>query len=110
MIHNHSSYFESAVLGWQTSRESIGDISATVNAIDVDIDVLTVYQGVLSGLRHRLVSVVCYYGQHYHCFAYNQELARWVMFDDTTVKVRRKCKVDGTTTKSGGRRAFSSCF
>jgi hypothetical protein len=28
---------------------------------------------------------VCYYGQHYHCFAYENE--RWVMFDDQTVKV-----------------------
>jgi ubiquitin C-terminal hydrolase len=81
-----------------------------VNAIDVDIDVLTVYQGVLSGLRHRLVSVVCYYGQHYHCFAYNQELARWVMFDDTTVKVRRACRLDGTTVKSGRKHAVSFFF
>lgn len=81
-----------AVLGWQTSRESIDDIAATVSAIDVDVDVLTVYSGALSGSRHRLVSVVCYYGQHYHCFAYNQELARWVMFDDTTVKVRLPCQ------------------
>lgn len=35
-----------------------------------------------------LVSLqVCYYGQHYHCFAYNQELKKWVLFDDSTVKV-----------------------
>lgn len=31
---------------------------------------------------------VCYYGQHYHCFAYENE--RWVMFDDQTVKVTEK--------------------
>ncbi|RWW28505.1 hypothetical protein GW17_00007018 [Ensete ventricosum] len=28
---------------------------------------------------------VCYYGQHYHCFAY--ECDQWVMYDDQTVKV-----------------------
>nr|CAB3501918.1 unnamed protein product [Digitaria exilis] len=28
---------------------------------------------------------VCYYGQHYHCFAFKD--GRWVMYDDQTVKV-----------------------
>ncbi|KAG0460123.1 hypothetical protein HPP92_023251 [Vanilla planifolia] len=28
---------------------------------------------------------VCYYGQHYHCFAYEHE--QWVIYDDQTVKV-----------------------
>ena len=31
------------------------------------------------------MSVVCYYGQHYHCFAF--EDGQWVMYDDQTVKV-----------------------
>lgn len=30
---------------------------------------------------------VCYYGQHYHCFAYSHEHDRWIMYDDTNVKV-----------------------
>ncbi|KAF3509216.1 hypothetical protein F2Q69_00007920 [Brassica cretica] len=30
---------------------------------------------------------VCYYGQHYHCFAYSHEHDRWIMYDDKTVKV-----------------------
>ncbi|KAG5618238.1 hypothetical protein H5410_018062 [Solanum commersonii] len=30
---------------------------------------------------------VCYYGQHYHCFAYNCDHGQWVMYDDKTVKV-----------------------
>lgn len=30
---------------------------------------------------------VCYYGQHYHCFAYSHENEQWVMYDDKTVKV-----------------------
>jgi ubiquitin C-terminal hydrolase len=75
------------VLGWQNGRESFEDISVTVDAIDVSMDVGVVYRGLDEGSKHQLISVVCYYGQHYHCFAYNQELARWVMFDDSTVKV-----------------------
>ncbi|KVH98696.1 protein of unknown function DUF627, N-terminal [Cynara cardunculus var. scolymus] len=30
---------------------------------------------------------VCYYGQHYHCFAYSHDHERWMMYDDNTVKV-----------------------
>lgn len=75
------------VLGWQNSRESSEDISATMDAIAVEMDVGVVYCGLDKGFKHRLVSVICYYGQHYHCFAFNHEVGRWVMFDDTTVKV-----------------------
>ena len=31
---------------------------------------------------------VCYYGRHYHCFAFNADLQKWILFDDATVKVR----------------------
>ncbi|PIM97879.1 hypothetical protein CDL12_29644 [Handroanthus impetiginosus] len=30
---------------------------------------------------------VCYYGQHYHCFAYSRDHEQWIMYDDKTVKV-----------------------
>lgn len=30
---------------------------------------------------------VCYYGQHYHCFAYSCDHGQWIMYDDNTVKV-----------------------
>lgn len=75
------------VLGWQNSRESLEDISATMDAIAVDMDVGVVYRGLDKGFKHRLVSVICYYGQHYHCFAFNHDIGTWVMFDDTTVKI-----------------------
>ncbi|KAI5055394.1 hypothetical protein GOP47_0028915 [Adiantum capillus-veneris] len=75
------------VLGWQNSRESLEDISATMDAIAVDMDVGVVYRGLDKGFKHRLISVICYYGQHYHCFAFNHDIGRWVMFDDTTVKI-----------------------
>lgn len=30
---------------------------------------------------------VCYFAQHHICFAYSQELEKWIMYDDETVKV-----------------------
>ncbi|XP_024367798.1 uncharacterized protein [Physcomitrium patens] len=105
---NHMHHFLQAaphvfttVLGWQNGRESFEDISATVDAIDVALDVGVIYCGLDKGFQHRLVSVVCYYGLHYHCFAYNQELGRWVMFDDSTVKVIGEWKDVASTCRRG---------
>ncbi|CAA2989703.1 inactive ubiquitin carboxyl-terminal hydrolase 53-like [Olea europaea subsp. europaea] len=37
--------------------------------------------------RHSDAKQVCYYGQHYHCFAYSRDLEQWIVYDDKTVKV-----------------------
>ncbi|GAB2240662.1 hypothetical protein Droror1_Dr00021180 [Drosera rotundifolia] len=76
-----------AVLGWQNTCESIEDITATLAALSTEIDISALYRGLDPKNIHRLVSVVCYYGQHYHCFAYSHEHERWIMYDDKTVKV-----------------------
>ncbi|CAI5532494.1 unnamed protein product [Closterium sp. Naga37s-1] len=75
------------VLGWQSDREEAEDIGLTLGALDVQLDVGVVYRGLPGPQRVRVVCVVCYYGRHYHCFSFHADLGKWVMFDDTTVKV-----------------------
>uniref|UniRef100_A0A2P2MPN3 USP domain-containing protein n=2 Tax=Rhizophora mucronata TaxID=61149 RepID=A0A2P2MPN3_RHIMU len=75
------------VLGWQNTCESADDIAATLAALNTDIDISVLYRGLDPKNMHRLVSVVCYYGQHYHCFAYSHDNKQWIMYDDKTVKV-----------------------
>ncbi|XP_010546041.1 PREDICTED: uncharacterized protein LOC104818245 isoform X2 [Tarenaya hassleriana] len=75
------------VMGWQNTCETAEDIAATLAAVDTEIDISVMYRGLDPKNTYSLVSVVCYYGQHYHCFAYSHAHDRWVMYDDKTVKV-----------------------
>ncbi|KAF8080825.1 hypothetical protein N665_0920s0008 [Sinapis alba] len=75
------------VLGWQNTCESVEDIAATLAALNTEIDISIMYRGLDPKSIYSLASVVCYYGQHYHCFAYSHEHNRWIMYDDKTVKV-----------------------
>ncbi|CAH9144076.1 unnamed protein product [Cuscuta epithymum] len=92
--HNHIHHFLSTpphvfttVLGWQNTCESVEDIKGTLAALSTEIDISVLYRGLDPKIKHCLVSVVCYYGQHYHCFAYSHSHEQWIMYDDQTVKV-----------------------
>lgn len=75
------------VLGWQNTCENVEDITATLRALNDEIDISVLYRGLDPRNKHSLVSVVCYYGQHYHCFAYSHDHGRWIMYDDNAVRV-----------------------
>lgn len=74
-------------LGWQNTCENVDDITATLEALSAKIDISVLYRGLSPKSTHNLVSMVCYYGQHYHCFAYGHNHGQWIMQDDKTVKV-----------------------
>ncbi|RDX64579.1 Inactive ubiquitin carboxyl-terminal hydrolase 54, partial [Mucuna pruriens] len=75
------------VLGWQNTCESADAITETLAALSTNIDIKVLYGALDPICIHNLVSVVCYYGQHYHCFAYSHDHEQWIMYDDKTVKV-----------------------
>lgn len=76
-----------AVLGWQNTCESVGDITTTLSALSTEVDIGVLYHGPDPKSKHCLISMVCYYGQHYHCFAYCRDHGQWFMYDDKNVKV-----------------------
>ena len=49
-----------------------------------EVDIGQVYQGVYDSHVYRLISMVCFYGSHYHAFVFSATAGHWLMFDDTT--------------------------
>ncbi|KAL7232420.1 hypothetical protein ACSBR2_010442 [Camellia fascicularis] len=76
-----------AVLGWESRSEPADDISATLRALSTEIDIGVMYEGVDPGKIYSLISMVCYYRQHYICFVYNHVYKKWIMCDDETLEV-----------------------
>ncbi|KAK4782337.1 hypothetical protein SAY86_016439 [Trapa natans] len=91
---NHINHFLSsrpqdftAVLRWAKIEESVEDIAETLATLSTEIDMNVFYCGLDPKQIHSLVSVVCYVGQHYCCFAYDHEIDQWILYDDANVKV-----------------------
>ncbi|KAK4750412.1 hypothetical protein SAY87_003894 [Trapa incisa] len=91
---NHINHFLSsrpqdftAVLRWAKIEESVEDIAETLATLSTEIDMSVFYCGLDPKQIHSLVSVVCYVGQHYCCFAYDHEIDQWILYDDANVKV-----------------------
>lgn len=75
-------------LAWATERAPAGDISATMAAVDDNIDLAHIYHGLPVGKHHyRLRSMVCYYGAHYQAFVLSHDLGKWLIFDDEVISV-----------------------
>lgn len=75
-----------AGLLWR-SNENRDDISAILEALNTEIDMAVLHDGLPPGNKHSLLSMVCYFGQHFICFAHSHEHKKWIMYDDETVKL-----------------------
>ncbi|KAJ4707515.1 Ubiquitin carboxyl-terminal hydrolase-related protein [Melia azedarach] len=77
------------VLGWQRAEESSKDISTTLSALSNELDLSVLFQGYQSDNIYFLIEVVCFSEgqQRYICFIYNHKHGKYVLHDDTTVKV-----------------------
>ncbi|XP_057491243.1 uncharacterized protein LOC130776982 isoform X3 [Actinidia eriantha] len=85
ILSSHPHMF-TLVLGWETVFESVDDIRDTMEALTTEIDIGVMFEGLDPGHKHSLVSMVCYHGQHYVCFAYNHQHQKWILYNDETMK------------------------
>ncbi|CBI35030.3 unnamed protein product, partial [Vitis vinifera] len=72
---------------WQNGHERGADISTTLAALSTKIDLGILYEGLDEGNTHYLISLVCFTGKNYRCFAYRHEVEKWIMLDDEECKV-----------------------
>jgi len=68
---------------WERENEDMEVISATMCAIQQELNLAAVYPGI-SDHTYRLNSIVCYYGKHYFCFVLVAP-DKWLLCDDTKV-------------------------
>ncbi|KAL6325268.1 hypothetical protein AAG906_023113 [Vitis piasezkii] len=75
------------VIDRKNGHERVADISTTLAALSTKIDLGILYEGLDEGNAHYLVSLVCFTGKNYRCFAYRHEVEKWIMHDDEECKV-----------------------
>lgn len=59
---------DNTVLGWQSVRENLEDISTALAALTTEIDIAVIYGGLDEGRKHHLISMVnfciCFDSEH----------------------------------------------
>eukprot|EP00261_Vitis_vinifera_P039323 XP_019080566.1 PREDICTED: uncharacterized protein LOC104881683 isoform X5 [Vitis vinifera] len=75
------------VIDRKNGHERGADISTTLAALSTKIDLGILYEGLDEGNTHYLISLVCFTGKNYRCFAYRHEVEKWIMLDDEECKV-----------------------
>ncbi|MED6139064.1 hypothetical protein PIB30_080340 [Stylosanthes scabra] len=87
-------FFDVLVLGWKNTCECAHARTTIVATLHTQIDISLQYRGLDPKSTHSFGSLcvqiepqVCYYGQHYHCFAYSYYHDLWIMFDANSFNV-----------------------
>ncbi|KAG1660965.1 hypothetical protein FOA52_005590 [Chlamydomonas sp. UWO 241] len=81
-------------LVWESPQAPKDAIRGTVEALGDELLLPLVFPtgpsaaaGGGCGVRHRVRSVVCYFGHHYQVFALNAQTGLWLLFDDEDVQL-----------------------
>jgi len=73
---------------WEGERLPEGAIATAMKAVDTTIDISKVFGGVDSAdHRYQLKCVVSYVQSHYKAFILNEEVGKWLLFDDSEVSL-----------------------
>ena len=96
----------SLCIAWANPNPNVSEIVTVLGAIDSEIDVTNIFDGVANGAAgngksYRIRGVISYYLQHYAAFFFSDEEQIWFSFDDVSVQkigpswkdVVRKCRM-----------------
>ena len=74
---------------WETTQPSVEEIMASLRLISNNVTINKIFSLDFAPILFRFRGMICYYGKHYACYFFDEKLAKWIVFDDATVKVVR---------------------
>ncbi|KAK3227758.1 hypothetical protein Dsin_007620 [Dipteronia sinensis] len=90
------------VLSWPPTSNDEFDIANNFIDLATQLDIGGHFQGLKQGNTYTLISMVCYYAQHYVCFIYGREQQSYVLYNDRFIEVvggwddvKKKCIESG---------------